>query len=113
MDAAGYAAPVVVANVVLDDAEVGNAELRHLRALPVLLEPAARVTVDGQVENLQALNPGLGDGELLLKTNLRHDSPLLPLLRVPGLGGRLRGAPPVLVVAVPPDGRPQPPCGPS
>ena len=60
--------------------------------------------MNGQVENLQALNPGLGDGEPLLKTNLRHDSPpLLPLLRVPGLGGRLRGAPPGLVRHVPRD----------
>lgn len=41
MDAAGYATLVVVADVVLDDAEIGNAELRHLRALPVLLEPTA------------------------------------------------------------------------
>ena len=41
MDAAGNATLVVVANVVLDDAEIRNTELRHLRALPVLLEPAA------------------------------------------------------------------------
>ena len=41
VDAAGDAAAVVVGDVVLDDAEVGDAQLGHLGALPVLLEPAA------------------------------------------------------------------------
>ena len=41
VDAAGDAAAVVVGDVVLDDAEVRDAQGGHLGALPVLLEPAA------------------------------------------------------------------------
>ena len=67
VDAAGDAPLLVVGDVVLDDAEVGDAQLGHLGALPVLLEPAARVAVDGQVDDLQALNAGLGDREVLLE----------------------------------------------
>ena len=61
VDAAGDAPLLVVGDVVLDDAEVGDAELGHLGALPVLLEPAARVAVDGEVDDLEALDAGLGD----------------------------------------------------
>ena len=61
VDAAGDAAAVVVGDVVLDDAEVGNAQGGHLGALPVLLEPAARVAVDGEVDDLEASDAGLGD----------------------------------------------------
>ena len=61
VDAAGDAAAVVVGDVVLDDAEVRDAERGHLGALPVLLEPAARVAVDGEVDDLEALDAGLGD----------------------------------------------------
>ncbi len=67
VDAAGDAAAVVVGDVVLDDAEVRDAQGGHLGALPVLLEPAARVAVDGQVDDLQALYAGLGDGKFLLE----------------------------------------------
>ena len=52
VDAAGDAAAVVVGDVVLDDAEVGDAQGAHLGALPVLLEPAARVAVYGEVDDL-------------------------------------------------------------
>ena len=41
MDAAGDAPLLVIGDVVLDDAEVGDAQGGHLGALPVLLEPAA------------------------------------------------------------------------
>ena len=61
VDAAGDALLVVVGDVVLDDAEVGDAKGAHLGALPVLLEPAARVAVDGEVDDLEASDAGLGD----------------------------------------------------
>ena len=72
VDAAGDAAAVVVGDVVLDDAEVGDAQGAHLGALPVLLEPAARVAVDGEVDDLQAPDAGLGDGEVLLECDVCH-----------------------------------------
>lgn len=74
VDAAGDAAAVVVGDVVLDDAEVGNAQGGHLGALPVLLEPAARVAVDGEVDELEAPDAGLGDGEFLLECDVCHVS---------------------------------------
>ena len=72
VDAAGDAAAVVVGDVVLDDAEVGDPERAHLGALPVLLEPAARVAVDGEVDDLQALDAGLRHGEVLLECDVCH-----------------------------------------
>ena len=81
VDAARDAAAVVVGDVVLDDAEVGDAQRGHLGALPVLLEPAARVAVDGQVDDLEAPDAGLGDGEVLLECDVCHISPLLLALR--------------------------------
>ena len=74
VDAAGDAAAVVVGDVVLDDAEVGDAQRGHLGALPVLLEPAARVAVDGEVDDLQAPDAGLGDGQVLLECDVCHRS---------------------------------------
>lgn len=74
VDAAGDAAAVVVGDVVLDDAEVWDAQGGHLGALPVLLEPAARVAVDGQVDDLQAPDAGLGGGEVLLECDVCHRS---------------------------------------
>ena len=108
VDAAGDAAAVVVGDVVLDDAEVGDAQCGHLGALPVLLEPAARVAVDGEVDDLQTLDAGLRHGEVLLECDVCHVSPLLLALgAVPGLGGLLGRAPPGLVGHVPVDGGPQ------
>ena len=72
VDAAGDAAAVVVGDVVLDDPEVGDPERAHLGALPVLLEPAARVAVDGEVDDLEALDAGLRDGEVLLECDVSH-----------------------------------------
>ena len=72
VDAAGDAAAVVVGDVVLDDPEVRDAQGAHLGALPVLLEPAARVAVDGEVDDLEALDAGLGDGEVLLECDVCH-----------------------------------------
>ena len=72
VDAAGDAAAVVVGDVVLDDPEVRDAQGGHLGALPVLLEPAARVAVDGEADDLQALDAGLGDGEVLLECDVCH-----------------------------------------
>ena len=72
VDAAGDAPLLVVGDVVLDDLEVGDAQLGHLGALPVLLEPAARVAVDGEVDDLEAPDAGLGDGEVLLECDVCH-----------------------------------------
>ena len=72
VDAAGDAAAVVVGDVVLDDLEIGDAERAHLGALPVLLEPAARVAVDGQVDDLEALDAGLRDLQVLLEFDVSH-----------------------------------------
>ena len=74
VDAAGDAAAVVVGDVVLDDPEVRDAQGGHLGALPVLLEPAARVAVDGEVDDLEAPDAGLGDGEVLLECDVCHRS---------------------------------------
>ena len=106
VDAAGDAPLLVVGDVVLDDLEVGDAQGGHLGALPVLLEPAARVAVDGQVDDLQAPDAGLGDGEVLLECDVCHNSipSLLPLGAVARLGGLLGRAPPGLVGHVPVDG---------
>jgi hypothetical protein len=41
--------------------EVGDAERHHLGPLPVLLEPAAGVPVDGELHDLEALYAGLRD----------------------------------------------------
>lgn len=72
VDAARDALLVVVGDVVLDDAEVRDTQGAHLGALPVLLEPAARVSVDGEVDDLEALDAGLGDGEVLLECDVCH-----------------------------------------
>ena len=89
VDAAGDAAAVVVGDVVLDDPEVGDAPGGHLGALPVLLEPAARVAVDGEVDYLEALDAGLGDGEVLLECDVSHVGKA-PIEEV-GKPGRPRG----------------------
>ena len=124
VDAAGDAPLLVVGDVVLDDAEVRDAQGGHLGALPVLLEPAARVAVDGEVDDLEALDAGLGDGEVLLECDVCHvgkapieevgkpgsprgavhrDAVLLALRAVARLGGLLGRAPPGLVGDVPVD----------
>ena len=72
VDAAGDAPLLVVGDVVLDDAEVGDAQGGHLGALPVLLEPAARVAVYGQVDDLEAPDAGLRNGEVLLECDVCH-----------------------------------------
>ena len=87
VDAAGDAAAVVVGDVVLDDPEVRDAQGGHLGALPVLLEPAARVAVDGEVDDLQALDAGLGDGEVLLECDVCHVGKA-PIEEVGKPGGR-------------------------
>ena len=98
VDAAGDAAAVVVGDVVLDDAEVRDAQGGHLGALPVLLEPAARVAVDGEVDDLEALDAGLGDGEVLLECDVCHRSIpsywpwALYLASVASLAGRHQGS---------------------
>ena len=64
---AGDARLGVEAHVVLDGAEVGQPEPDHLGPLPVLLEPAAGVTVQGQVEDEESrdrsgVHPEVGHG---------------------------------------------------
>lgn len=84
VDAARDAAAVVVGDVVLDDPEVRDAQGGHLGALPVLLEPAARVAVDGEVDDLEAPDAGLGDGEVLLECDVCHVSLPSPIAPVRG-----------------------------
>ena len=87
VDAAGDAPLLVVGDVVLDDAEVGDAQSGHLGALPVLLEPAARVAVDGEIDDREAVDAGLGDGEVLLECDFCHVYPL-PTAPARGSGPR-------------------------
>ena len=73
MDAARGAGAQVEADVVLHPAEVREPQaLRHLLALPVLLEPAAAVAVHGQVEHPEALDARLLHLELLLVFDRGH-----------------------------------------
>ena len=67
VDPAGDAAPGVEGDVVLDHAHVRYPQRDHLGALPVLLEPAAGVAVDGELHDLEPLDAGLGNLELFLK----------------------------------------------
>lgn len=95
VDAAGDAPLLVVGDVVLDDAEVRDAQGGHLGALPVLLEPAARVAVDGEVDDLEALDAGLRDGEVLLECDVCHvgKAPIEDAgkMEAPRYAGRCRG----------------------
>ena len=72
VDATGNAPLLVVGDVVLDDAEVRDAQSGHLGALPVFLEPATRVAVDGEVHDREALDASLGDGEFFLECDVCH-----------------------------------------
>ena len=74
VDAAGHARVVVEGDVVLDRAHVGQAQRAHLLALPVLLEPAAGVTVHGQVEHEHPGDVRLSRGQFLLEFE-RHAPP--------------------------------------
>ncbi len=65
MDAAGGADRVVERDVVLHGTEVRKAGGDHLLALPVLLEPAAGITVHREVDEEQAGDRRLGDRERL------------------------------------------------
>ena len=129
VDAAGHALLRVERDVVLHRPEVGQAQRCHLRALPVLLEPAAVVAVHRQVEHDQAGDVRPLDLQFLLKIHESHSlidirnvpgpprravlrppvaagrrEASLALLLVPGLGGGLRGLPPGAVLGVPLDG---------
>lgn len=68
--AAGDAALRVEGDVVLHDAEVGDAERDHLGPLPVLLEPAAGVAVDGELHHPEPLDRGVGHLQFLLELEL-------------------------------------------
>lgn len=75
MDAARGAGAQVEADVVLHPAEVREPQaLRHLLALPVLLEPAAAVAMHGQVEHLEALDARVLGSKHLLVLDIRHNS---------------------------------------
>ena len=100
VDAAGRAARGVEGDVVLHRAEVGQAERGHLLALPVLLEPAARVLAHVEPQHDQARDRR--------DLEARGRSPSLPLRGVRRLGALLVRAPPVLVGLVPLDGVGQP-----
>ena len=89
VDAAGDAPLLVVGDVVLDDPEVRDAQGGHLGALPVLLEPAARVAVDGEVDDLEAPDAGLRDGEVLLECDVSHAAMLQSCCGRPSRGRRI------------------------
>ena len=72
MDAPRHAPLRIEGDVVLDHVEVGDAERHHLGPLPVLLEPATGVSMDGELHDLQALYAGLRDGEALLELEIGH-----------------------------------------
>lgn len=50
----------------------GQSRPPQSRGIICLLEPAARVAVDGEVDDLEALDAGLGDGEVLLECDVCH-----------------------------------------
>ena len=90
VDAARGAPLLVEADVVLHPALVRYPEREHLLALPVLLEPAAGVAVDGEVDDHEAGNPGLGRPQFLLVLYGRHGPSYLKLTRA-GLPHRAAG----------------------
>ena len=110
VDAAGHALPVVEGDVVLDRAHVGQAQRAHLLALPVLLEPAAGVTVHGQVEHehpgdvrarsVQFLLEFERHGGRLSRSDRRGRAPGPPLRARSGAGPRGAAAPAMLLLAL-------------
>ena len=72
MNATGHTTILIVANIVLNNIQIGNPKRSHLRALPVLLEPTARIAVDCQIENFKPLDSSLGNSQFLLKCDVRH-----------------------------------------
>ena len=73
MNAACNAPLGVKGDVVLDNLKVRDTQRNHLGTLPVLLEPAATVAVNGEVHHLEAGDASLFYLELLLKFDVRHD----------------------------------------
>ena len=67
VDASRHALLRVEADVVLYRTEIRQAERGHLRALPVLLEPATVVAVHRQIEHQQSRNVRLLDPQILLE----------------------------------------------
>ena len=67
VDASRHALLRIEADVVLHRTEIRQAELGHLRPLPVLLEPATVVAVHRQVEHQQSRNVRLLDPQILLE----------------------------------------------
>ena len=65
VDTAGGTYRSVERDVVLHRVEVGQTGGDHLFALPVLLEPAAVITVNRQIDDEQAGNLGLSNLQLL------------------------------------------------
>lgn len=75
MDAARHAALRIERDVVLHRAEIRQTQRGHLRALPVLLEPAPVVAVHAQIEHQHAGDIRLRDLQILLEI---HDAPHCP-----------------------------------
>ena len=67
VDASRHALLRIEADVVLHRSEIRQAQPGHLRALPVLLEPATVVAVHRQVEHQQSRNVRLLDPQILLE----------------------------------------------
>ena len=58
--------------------QVRHTESRHLGTLPVLLEPATTITVNGEVKHLETIDARLGDLEVLLEIHATPFSPHKP-----------------------------------
>ena len=72
VDASRHALLRVVADVVLHRAEIRQAQIRLLRALPVLLEPAAVVAMHRQVEHDQARDVRLLGPQIFFEIHVIH-----------------------------------------
>ena len=73
MDTASHPDLVVERNIVLHGLEVGQAQSEHFLTLPVLLEPAAIVAVDGQIDPQEARDRGLLNSERFPGDGIRHE----------------------------------------
>ncbi len=90
MDTASDTLGGVVADVVLHRAEVRQTQTHHLRTLPVLLEPAAVIAMNRQIEHQKPRDVRLRDLQLLLE--IKRHTRSLSLLLVLGLVAAFAGS---------------------
>ena len=108
MDATRYATFGIEGDIVLHRPQVGQAEVNLLRTLPVFLEPSAGIAVHGQVEHQHAGDIRAFCPQRLLELKRHVQLPLLALRLVLCLGSLLGGTPPLLIFAIPFNGRGKP-----